>query len=246
MTKLNQILAIESNKKKHNHEEISKLHHATTKEALMKGFHRVYHPKDESGESLPPESQKVQFRYKEVIEQSCDRLAELFDVPATKDWTNCEATADVIVDGEVFLRAVPVPFLLYLEKQLDDQRTFVSKMTELDPGENWNWDANSGQFKSDVVAQTKKAKKKVAIVLYDATPEHPAQTQLIDEEVIVGTWKTTKFSGAIPGQEKKRMLAKIQVLIDAVKFAREQANGTEAKQQKVGKKVLSYIFEEVA
>lgn len=244
--KLNQILAIEANKKKHHHEEISALHKATQKEALMNGFHRIYEPRDEEGESLPPESQKVQFRYKEVIEQQNDRLAELFDATATRDWTNCEANADVIVNGEVFLEGAPVHYLLYLEKQLDDQRTFVSKMVELDPGENWNWDTNSGQWKSDVVEQTKKTRKKVPLVLYHATTEHVAQTQVIEEEVIVGTYKKTKFSGAIPGPEKKTILAKIQTLTDAVKFAREKANSTEATPMKIGKKVLDYLYVEVA
>lgn len=244
--KLNQILAIEANKKKHHHEEISALHKATQKEGLMNGFHRIYEPRDEEGESLPPESQKVQFRYKEVIEQQNDRLAELFDATATRDWTNCEANADVIVEGEVFLEGAPVHYLLYLEKQLDDQRTFVSKMVELDPGENWNWDTNSGQWKSDVVEQTKKTRKKVPLVLYHATTEHVAQTQVIEEEVIVGTWKKTKFSGAIPGPEKKTILAKIQTLTDAVKFAREKANSTEASPMKIGKKVLDYLYLGVA
>lgn len=244
--KLNQILAIESNKKKHHHEEISKLHHATQKGPLMNGFHRSYSPKDEEGESLPPESQKVQFRYKEVISQVCDKLADLFDVTATKDWSNCEAKSDVVVDGEIFLEGAPVPFLLYLEKQLDDMRTFVSKMVELDPGETWNWDENSGQWRSDPVLQTKKEKRKKPLVLYPATTEHPAQTQVIDEEVIIGTWSKTKFSGAIPGPEKKRLLVRVETLTEAVKFAREQANSTEAVQKKVGKKVLGFVFGEEA
>lgn len=243
--KLNQVLAIESNKKKHHHEEISKLHHAMQKEALVNGFHRVYTPKDEGGESLPPESQKVQFRYKDVVEQVCEKLTDLIDLTATKDWANCEARADVIVNGNTFLEGVPVPHLLFLEKQLDDLRTFVSKMVELDPGETWTWDENSGQFRSESEEQTKKMKKKRAIVLYDATTEHPAQTQLIDDEVIVGIWKRTKFSGAIPGPEKKKLLAKIQTLSEAMKFAREQANTADAEEKKIGKKVLGYIFEEV-
>lgn len=243
--KLNQILAIEANKKKHHHEAISDLHKATQKEVLMNGFHRVYEPKDEDGESLPPESQKVQFKYKEVIEQMTEKLVELIDLTATKDWSNCEAKADVVVEGSVFLEQVPVPHLLFLEKQLEDMRTFVAKMVELDPGENWTWDANSGQFKSDVVEQTKKQKQKRPIVLYDATTEHPAQTQLIEDDVIVGTWKKTKFSGAIPGPEKKKLMARIQQLSEAVKFAREHANSTDATEKKVGKKVLGYIFEEV-
>lgn len=243
--KLNQVLAIESNKKKHHHESISQLHHATQKESLMNGFHRVYEPKDEDGESLPPESQKVQFKYKEVIKEMTEKLIDLIDLTATKDWSNCEAKADVMIDNEVFLEKVPVPHLLFLEKQLEDMRTFVAKIVELDPGENWNWDVNSDQFRSEVVEQTRKAKQKRAIVLYDATTEHPAQTQLIEDDVIVGTWKKTKFSGAIPGPEKKRLLERIQQLSEAVKFAREQANGTEAVDKKVGKKVLGYIFQEM-
>lgn len=243
--KLNQILAIEANKKKHHHEAISELHKATQKEVLMNGFHRVYEPKDEDGESLPPESQKVQFKYKDVIGQMTEKLVELIDLTATKDWSNCEAKADVVVEGSVFLEQVPVPHLLFLEKQLEDMRTFVAKMVELDPGENWTWDVNSAQWKSEVVEQTKKQKQKRAIVLYDATPEHPAQCQLIEDDVIVGVWKKTKFSGAIPGPEKKKLMAKIQQLSEAIKFAREHANSTEAVTKQVGKKVLGYIFEEV-
>ncbi len=243
--KLNQVLAIESNKKKHHHEEISKLHHATQKEALMNGFHRVYFPKDENGESLPPESQKVQFKYKDAIEQVCDKLGDLIDLTATKDWSNCEAKANVMINGETFLENVPVPHLLFLEKQLDDLRTFVSKMVELDPGETWTWDANADQFRSDVVEQTKKEKRKKAVTLYEATKEHPAQTQLIDEEIVVGTWKKTKYSGAIPGPEKKKLLTRIQCLSDAIKFAREQANATQAVERKIGNTVLAFIFKEV-
>lgn len=243
--KLSQVLAIEPNKKKHHHEAISELHHATQKEALMNGFHRVYEPKDDGGESLPAESQKVQFRYKEVIEQMSEKLVELIDLTATKDWSNCRASGTVIVEGKPFLEDVPVPHLLFLEKQLEDMRTFVAKMVVLDPGENWSWDANSGQFRSEVVEQTKKTKKKVPLVLYHATTEHAAQTQVIEEEVIVGVWKKTKFSGAIPGPEKKKLLSKIQELGEAVKFAREHANSTEAISKKVGKKVLSHIFAEV-
>jgi len=80
------------------------------------------------------------------------------------------------------------------------------------------------------------------IVLYDATEHHPAQTQLITEDVVVGHWTTTKFSGAIPRPRKKVLLERIRQLADAVKFAREQANSIEADDQKVGRKVLDFIF----
>ena len=81
-------------------------------------------------------------------------------------------------------------------------------------------------------------------MLYDATEHHPAQTQLISEDVVVGTWTTVKQSGAMPAPMKKRVLKRIETLANAVKFAREQANSIEADDQKVGKEVFDYLFDE--
>jgi hypothetical protein len=242
MPKLNQILAIEKNKKTQLHKEISELHHATQKSPLLNGHHKVFTPKEEDGESFPDDVQKVQYLHQEVIEQVCGHLAILMNVTAAKDWTNCSAKADVLVNGEPFLEGVPVPYLLFLEKELRDMYTFVEKIVELDPGEEWAFDENSGQYRSKPVATSKTKKLQKPIVLYDATTEHPAQTQLITEDVVIGHWSTTKFSGAIPRARKKELLERITLLEDAVKFAREQANGIEATEPKIGRKILDFVF----
>lgn len=246
MTKLNQILAIEKNKKTQLHKEISDLHHATQKPPLLNGHHKVFTPSEEDGESFPDDRHKVQHLHHEVIDQICDRLSVLMDVTAAKDWTNQAARADVLVNGEVFLEGVPVPYLLFLEKELHDLHTFVEKIVELDPGETWTLDPNSGQYRSEPVKTSKTKKLQKPIVLYDATPEHPAQTQLITEDVVVGHWTTTKFSGAIPRPRKKQLLERIALLEDAVKFAREQANSIEAIEPKVGRKILDFVFKKDA
>ncbi|MBU1432165.1 hypothetical protein KKF91_16640, partial [Myxococcota bacterium] len=80
------------------------------------------------------------------------------------------------------------------------------------------------------------------VVLYPATAEHPAQTQLISEDVVVGFWHTIKFTGALPLPKKQLILERIERLSKAVKFAREQANGVEVTQKKVGEALLSYLF----
>lgn len=82
----------------------------------------------------------------------------------------------------------------------------------------------------------------MAWVLYDATEHHPAQTQMITDDMVIGHWTTVKFSGALPRPVKKRMLDRIGTLQDAAKFARVQANSMEAKDQRVGAKVLRYVF----
>lgn len=242
MAKLNQILAIEKGKKTQLHQEITELHKATQKAQLMTGHHKTFVPKEEEGETFPDDRQHVQYRATEVIEQVTERLSILMDVTATKDWANCAARADVVVNGEVFLENVPVTYLLFLEKELNDLHTFVNKVVELDAAEQWTLDPNSGLFRSEAVKTHKTKKLQKPIVLYAATTEHPAQTQLITEDVVVGHWTTIKFSGALPRPDKKRMLERIRTLQDAVKFAREQANSMEVTDQKVGRKVLDFVF----
>ena len=77
---------------------------------------------------------------------------------------------------------------------------------------------------------------------YAAPEHHTAQTQLITEDVIAGQWVTIKHSGALPAPRKKLLLARIERLSNAVKYAREQANAIEAPDQKLAKDVFAYLF----
>lgn len=242
MPKLNQILAIEKGVKTRVYAEFTDLHNATQKPALMNGFTKTYQPRDEDGETYPPESQKVQYEHQAVFDRVAAGLTELFDITATKDWANCTARADVVVDGRTLIKDVPATYLLFLEKQLSDLTAFVQKMAELDPASDWNVDPGTGLFKTEPTATQRTKKVQRAIVLYDATEHHPAQTQLITEDVVVGQWVTTKLSGALPAPRKKALLARIEKLNQAVKFAREQANGGDVVEQKCGAAVFDYLF----
>jgi hypothetical protein len=242
MPKLNQILAIEKGVKTRVYAEFTDLHNATQKPTLMNGFTKTYQPRDESGETYPPESQKVQYEHASVFDRVAANLTELFDITATKDWANCGARADVVVDGRVLIKDVPATYLLFLEKQLSDLTAFVQKMAELDPASDWNVDPSTGLFKTEPTATQRTKKVQRAIVLYDATEHHPAQTQLITEDVVVGQWVTTKLSGALPAPRKKALLARIEKLAHAVKYAREQANSGDVVEQKCGAAVFDYLF----
>jgi hypothetical protein len=245
--KLNQILAIEKGVKTHTYNLVTELHKATQKSALMNGFLKSYEPKNEDGETYPPESQRVQYEHVGVLRSITKSLTELFDVTATKDWTNCVAKADVVVDGKTLLSDVPATYLLFLEKQLSDLHTFVSKMVELDSNNAWVFDEATGLYKTPTPVTTQRTKKvQRAIVLYDATEHHPAQTQLISEDQVVGSWVTQKVSGAIPKTKKDRILERIDLLTKAVKFAREKANSIKVVELlgSAGDKVFSYLFDD--
>lgn len=51
-----------------------------------------------------------------------------------------------------------------------------------------------------------KQKTQRPIVLYDATDNHPAQAQLITEDVLAGLQEKVDISGAIPSTEKNHYL----------------------------------------
>lgn len=81
----------------------------------------------------------MQIKAEDVLRATAGTLTRLFDVTATKDWANRTAAADVVVDGTVLLAQVPVPYLLFLEKQLTDMHTFVRKLPVLDASNPGTW-----------------------------------------------------------------------------------------------------------
>lgn len=242
MPKLNQIVAVEKSVKSRVYGDFTELHKASQKAELFTGFSKNYRKKDEEGEDYPPEQKKVQLEAGEVLAQVSKLLAELLDVTATKDFANCLAFADVSVDGVVLVKDAPVPFLLFLEKQITDLHTFVDKIPTLDTADDWQSDPNSGLFKTPSIATHRTKKVQKPVVLYEATDKHPAQTQLITEDVVVGYWDTVKQSGALPVPRKRELLERLEKLSQAVKFAREQANNHEAEEKKVGETLFGYLF----
>lgn len=240
--KLNQVIALEKGVKSRSYASLTEAHQLLQKPALLSGISRTYKPKDDEGEQYPPESTRVQNRAEQAIADTGRILTELFDVVATKDSANCGARADVTVDGKVLLEKVPVTYLLFLEKQLVDLRTFVQKLPILDPSETWRFDATQDCWASDV-AETSKTKKVLRNhVKAEATDKHAAQVDVYHEDVVVGRWKTVKFSGALPAARVRLLLERVDKLQQAVKVAREEANGATVEMVKTGDQVFGYLF----
>lgn len=242
MARLNQIIAIEKGIKSGSFQELSEAHHQLQKPTLLSGISRNYRPKDEEGEQFPPESTKVQVRADEILRQTGETMTKLFDITATKDWANCKAKADVIVDGTVLLKDVPATYLLFLEKQLVDLHTFVKKLPILDASESWDYDASADCFATEPVQTVKTKKVPRNHVKAEATEHHAAQVEVYYEDIVVGYWRTVKFSGALPAKRVNELLQRVEKLQQAVKFAREEANNLESEDVKVGAKVFQFLF----
>ena len=76
----------------------------------------------------------------------------------------------------------------------------------------------------------------------EATTKHPAQVDVYKEDVVVGYWKSIKYSGALPAVRLNELLGRVEKLQKAVKFAREEANSKEVQRKKIGKSVFEYLF----
>jgi hypothetical protein len=244
VTKLNAIIAVEKTAKSEGEKALTHAYQEVQKTPLLTGISRTYQPRDEEGDTLTPENERVQRNVEEILDGVGKGLTRLFDVTLTKEASNTKATADVVVDGETLLSDVPVTYLLFLEKKLTDLKTFVTKLPVLDPSTNWHADASleEGVWVSDEVKTTRTKKVPRNHVLAAATDKHPAQVQVYHEDVIVGDWTTKKFSGAVPAARRAALIERVNKLSDAVKVARETANGIEVTDRKAGEAVFEYLF----
>ncbi len=126
-----------------------------------------------NGQKLPPESQRVQQRADDLIRQAREKWTELWNLVLTQESGNQSAKADIVVDGKVILANVPVTTLLFLDKQVNDLETFVSKLPTPDPAEEWTHDPNTALLRSRATESIRTSKEPTVIVKYDATKEHP-------------------------------------------------------------------------
>jgi hypothetical protein len=197
--KLCQFIAIESSVKARVTADLTEAHKDLQKGDLFNGHSRRYEPRNEDpnsplGEKLPEEHKKVVARAEAIVKLTLERLTEQYDLAATRDYGNCLAKADVEVEGKVLLKDVPVAHLLFLEKRLDDLLTFVRKLPTLDPTETWEFNPSQDLYATAPVQTARSKKIARALVLYEATKEHPAGQRdhrgcpgrhLVDDQVLV-------------------------------------------------------------
>ena len=244
--KLNQVTAIVKGEKSKMEAVKTKVHHMLLKDVLLKGVSKKYQPFSEdplTGEEPSFETKNVQFTVAKGIKEIVDSWKTGLNLVATQDKGNCAALASIKIGSTVIAEAVPVTHLIYLEKQMIDLGTFLAKLPELDPGDEWEYDTKAGAYKSSekITYKTKKAFKNH--VKAEATDKHPAQVETYTEDIPIGKYIKYDFSGNIHKADKEKLLNKIEEMKTAVKLAREEANSIEVTKSDIGDKVLGYIFE---
>ena len=159
---------------------------------------------------------------------------------------NMSARADVVLDdGKTLLKDVPATALLELEKRAAEVHALVASIPTLDPAKGFTPDParGAGVYKAREESKTRTKKVQRPVVLYDATKEHPAQVQLVSEDVPVGLVQTQEWSGLLTPAAKSEMLERAEALKRALKQARARANEQDIDaSRKPGLTVLGFVF----
>lgn len=244
MTRLAQINGLVAGEKTRCNVRRDEIHHLIQRNAgLLTGLIRNYAPSDDEGEQLPGEAARVQVRVEsDVLPELRRTMSRMFDLQLTQDTANTAAFADIIVDGQVLLRKVPITYLLFLHKALTDIRTIVMKLPVLDPAEAWTWDDDLGLWRSMPALTARSKKVPRNHVKAEATDRHPAQVEVYQEDVRVGTWSTTKLSGAIPARSVRAIEGRIAKLVDAVAIARDEANTVVVTDRHAAEAVFGWLL----
>lgn len=239
MTQLHQLLAVVPGVKQRAQKALTAFYHQVQKAEPFTGISKTYEPKDEEGDRLPGEYNRVQLEADKLLADVIGQLVPMYNLVGSIDRTNLAATASITIDGKVILADVPVATLLWLEKQLADFRTVLDAIPTLNPQFTWERNAN-GIWATPPILTSRSKKLPRNHVKAKATDKHPEQVEVYHEDVIVGTWSTQPMSGGMPATEVRRLRERLEKLRDAVKDARTRANTVAAETLDAGA-ILAYL-----
>jgi hypothetical protein len=240
--KLNQLIAVLQSVKANATKAKTEVYQLAQKASLFQGLSRTYQPREEDGYVYPAETQKLTLKAEDLIEKFVQAASEFLDLAATQDTANTQAKADVVVDGQTILAEVPVSYLLFLEKQIQDVKTFIATIPVLPIDKDWQHDSNRGCYVTAPKETVKTKKITDFVVAYEATEHHPAQIKEVSKDVVEGTWSLVEFSGALTHDRVAELLKRVDKLSKAIVQARELANGREVTQVSAADAVFGYLF----
>ena len=175
-------------------------------------------------------------------------MAKALDASYQVAVANTHAKADIILDndaGTVLAKDVPATALLELEKRCTEIKSLLETIPTLDPAKGFHPDPPRGDgiFVAREVKKTRTQKQPKVIVKYDATKEHPAQTEVFSVDAPIGTIEEQEWSALITPAEKAGLLDRIEQVNRAVRRARSRANDAEVDlNAKIGKHLLGFVF----
>jgi hypothetical protein len=204
-------------------------------------------PANAATEAAAREQRQLPTTVVETLDYLFKHWAIAEDVLLQKSLTNQVAKADIVLaDGKTLASNVPVDELLGLESRLEELRKIFhamptnradTKYAPADDGRKGSWTA----VDADITTKTERIKE--PFIKAPATDKHPAQVDVIEKDVVVGTFTNIKLSGAATTLQKANVIELIDDLVAATKQARMRANTVEVLDGRVGAAITGYLMQ---
>jgi hypothetical protein len=245
--KLHELLAIEQDRRTKANASIEEGKQTfSKKDAHFDGMVKKYVPTEENAEEIPDERKELTLTVKGYLGEMMQAIVPALDANLSKEETNASNTAKAeLLLEEQSLGVFSATSLLALESHISKLRELYKLLPTLDTTRKWTFDSQLNLFRSEDEIKFRSIKRSKVIVKYDATKEHPAQTELVSLDVQVGKYQTTYFSGKVTPSQKTKMLNRIDQLLEAIKIARSKANSVEVNNIKIGKKIFDLIHQDI-
>lgn len=252
LAKLHELLAVEGNLENQANKCRTELAGTFDKKKHHFGEKRItFTANTEGAQPVTEEQSDIQTTVQKEIAWIVGIVAKSIDASHHIDIANTQAVADVVTeDGATVLKGVPATSLLQLEKRLKEIHELIVAVPTLDPAKGFQPDPQreKGIFKAREVSKNRTKKHQRPLELSPATDKHPAQVQLITEDIPVGTILEQEWSSLITPAMKSDILDRCDILLRAVKRARARANelDLDVAGNKIGKTLLDFVFQPLA
>lgn len=213
--------------------------------ARFEGSNKVHLPSKDGDLADPPEERIVQSRFGEVLDTAKKTWIALMNGSYQVDEGNTRAKADIIVDGHTLAKDVPTATLLFLKKQWKDVHTFLTNLPVPGASTRWEYDANTDLLRSEKPVVTHKTKKVMkSLTKFEPTDRHPGQAETYSDDVVIGRYELTSFSGGCPAETKNAMLERVTNIRMAIALALETANAnTEVSKGDIATALFDFALE---
>lgn len=209
------------------------------------GRHSLYRPFDEGSEETEETTKELVDTVSGKLRHCFSLVCKSIDLEISKDVTNQQASAPIVIDGVQITEPLPATSLLLLESKVKQWLVLFATIPTLAPGRRWELDPSKGEgVYVDMLPESRFRTKKVIQhkTLYEATTEHPAQIEKWAEDIRVGKVTDTTWCSMFSPAQKAQLISRTQDLLIAVKEARQRANDQEVTQMAVADGLIAYLL----
>jgi hypothetical protein len=243
---LGQIIAVEKAARQKDNTEGGRIKRDVQKEVFIRGKRKTYTPDDNDAPDYDRPAdlyEPVHLRVEDALREARKYAVPAINTTGTKDRTNTEAVADLVVNGRTIAVDLSVPHLLWLEGWLAEWKSFISVLPVLDPAHRWAPNESTGLYESEPEVTARNLKEKTPLVLIAPTQYQPGVAETYMKETHVGTYTTTILSGAVSKDRKQQLLDRFHDLSLAVREAVAVANRTPAVEETAeGDALMDYLL----